>query len=497
MSLILYLLAFAALALYAPDAVWQPGAREFFVILGAVGVWRYSWSTVHLVRSLIYRRRDFPMLRREADRLGEEALPSHVYILISSFRIRAETTVRAYQAAIGEAIRYGRPVTIVASLVELADQRLIKHVFQRMGPPPEVRLMFVRRPAIGKRHSMACSLRAVSRCRPPADSAVMVVDGDTLLQPGCLSRSLSFLQLLPDVGGITTDEDCVVESGPILRAWHRLRFAQRHLLMSSMALSGRLLVLTGRMSVFRGVVATDPSFIRAVEADYIDHWRLGRVQLLTGEDKSTWFWLLNAGYRMLYLPDVQVTTVEHPPSQWLLPASTQLMLRWFGNMLRISFRAIALGPRRVGMFTWWCLIDQRLSMWTPLVGPMVALSFALGKSVVFLYTYALWIGFTRLIQALVLLSVRPTISGLYPLLIYFGQVYGALVKTYILFRLDRQRWTRQNIAAQPVLSAGEARVRTLTSVYLHGLAVGVLATVVALITNVLSMPRFDALAGLF
>jgi len=497
MYLVLYLLAFAALALYAPQTVWQPGTREFFVILGALGVWRYSWSAVHLVRSLIYRRRHFPTLRREAERLGEEALPSHVYILISSFRIRAETSVRVYQAAIAEAIRYGRPVTIVASLVELADQRLIKHVFQRMAPPPEVRLMFVRRPAIGKRHSMACSLRAVSRCRPPADSAVMVVDGDTLLQPGCLSRSLPFLQLLPDVGGITTDEDCVVESGPVMQAWHRLRFAQRHLLMSSMALSRRLLVLTGRMSILRGDVATNPRFIEAVESDYIDHWRLGRVQLLTGEDKSTWFWLLNAGYRMLYLPDVQVTTIEHPPARWLLPASTQLMLRWFGNMLRISFRAIALGPRRLGLFTWWCLIDQRLSMWTPLVGPLVALSFALGKSAVFLYTYALWIGFTRLLQALALLSVRPTISGLYPLLIYFGQVYGALVKTYILFRLDRQRWTRQNISVQPVLSAGEARVRGLTSVYLHGLAVGVLATVVALITNVLSMPRFDALAGLF
>ena len=497
MYLVLYLLAFAALALYAPETVWQPGTREFFVILGALGVWRYSWSAVHLVRSLIYRRRHFPTLRREAERLGEEALPSHVYILISSFRIRAETSVRVYQAAIAEAIRYGRPVTIVASLVELADQRLIKHVFQRMAPPPEVRLMFVRRPAIGKRHSMACSLRAVSRCRPPADSAVMVVDGDTLLQPGCLSRSLPFLQLLPDVGGITTDEDCVVESGPVMQAWHRLRFAQRHLLMSSMALSRRLLVLTGRMSILRGDVATNPRFIEAVEADYIDHWRFGRVQLLTGEDKSTWFWLLNADYRMLYLPDVQVTTVEHPPARWLLPASTQLMLRWFGNMLRISFRAIALGPRRLGLFTWWCLIDQRLSMWTPLVGPLVALSFALGKSAVFLYTYALWIGFTRLLQALALLSVRPTISGLYPLLIYFGQVYGALVKTYILFRLDRQRWTRQNISVQPVLSAGEARVRGLTSVYLHGLAVGVLATVVALITNVLSMPRFDALAGLF
>jgi glycosyltransferase Alg8 len=497
MYLTLYLVALAALAVHAPDVIWQPGSREFFVIIGALGVWRYSWGMVHFVRSLIYRHRRFPELRREADGLGENALPSQVYILISSFRIRAETTARVYQAAFAEAIRYGRPVMIVASIVELADQRLIKHVFQRMAPPPEVRLMFVRRPAIGKRHSMACSLRAISRSRPPADSAVMVVDGDTLLQPGCLARSLPFLQLMPEVGGITTDEDCVVESGLVLQAWHRLRFAQRHLLMSSMGLSGRLLVLTGRMSILRGSVATDPSFIEAVEADYIDHWRLGRVQLLTGEDKSTWFWLLNAGYRMLYLPDVQVTTVEHPPGRWLLPASTQLMLRWFGNMLRISLRAIALGPRHVGMFTWWCLIDQRLSMWTPLVGPLVLLFFVLGKSVLFLYTYALWVGFTRLVQALSLLSVRPTISGLYPLLIYFSQVYGALVKTYILFRLDRQRWTRQNITAASGLSAGQARARSLAAVYLHGLAVGVLATAVALATNVLSMPRFDALAGLF
>ena len=497
MYLTLYLVALAALAVHAPEVIWQPGSREFFVIIGVLGVWRYSWGAVHFVRSLIYRRRSFPALRQQAMSLGEGALPSHVYILINSFRIRAETTARVYQAAIAEAIGYGRPVTVVASIVELGDQRLIKHVFQRMAPPSEVRLMFVRRPAVGKRHALACSLRAVCRSRPPADAAVMMVDGDTLLQPGCLARSLPFLQLMPEVGGITTDEDCLVDNGPIMQAWHRLRFAQRHLLMSSMGLSGRLLVLTGRMSILRGEVATDPGFIEAVEADYIDHWRLGRVQLLTGEDKSTWFWLLNAGYRMLYLPDVQVTTIEHPPSRWLLPASTQLMLRWFGNMLRISFRAIALGPRRLGVFTWWCLIDQRLSMWTPLVGPLVALFFVLGKSVLFLYTYALWVGFTRLVQALSLLSVRPTISGLYPPLIYFGQVYGALVKTYILFRLDRQRWTRQNIAANPGLSVGEARARSLTSVYLHGLAVGVLATAVALATNVLSMPRFDALAGLF
>jgi len=497
MYLTLYLLAFAALALHAPEAVWQPGSREFVVILGALGVWRYSWGAVHFVRSLIYRHSHFPKLRQAADGLGEHAVPSHVYILVSSYRVRAETTARVYQAAIAEAIRYGHPVTIVASIVELADQRLIKHVFHQMAPPPQVRLMLVRRAAIGKRHAMASSLRAVSRCRPPEDAAVMVLDGDTLLTPGCLTRSLPFLQLLPDVGGITSDEECVVDNGPLLQAWHRLRFAQRHLLMSSMGLSRRLLVLTGRMSIIRGAIATDPSFIAAVESDYIDHWRLGRLHLLTGEDKSTWFWLLRAGQSMLYLPDVQVTTIEHPPAHWFLPASTQLMLRWFGNMLRTNFRAIALGPGKMGMFTWWCLIDQRVSMWTPLIGPMIALFFALGKSALFLYTYVLWVGFTRLIQALTLLSVRPTISGLYPLLIYFGQVYGALLKTYILFRLDRQRWTRQNIAAESGLSPGAARLRSLSSLYLHGLALGVLATVVALATNVLSIPRLGALAGLF
>ena len=167
MYLTLYLLALAALAVHAPDAVWQPGAREFLIILGAA-----RRLALQLGRGAFRPLADLspPVVPEAAARgrrgSGEEALPSHVYILITSFRIRAETTVRVYQAAIAEAIRYGRPVTIVASIVELADQRVIKQLFQRMAPPPEVRLIFVRRPGIGKRHSMACALRAVSRGRP-------------------------------------------------------------------------------------------------------------------------------------------------------------------------------------------------------------------------------------------------------------------------------------------------------------------------------------------
>ena len=489
MYLAFYLLALAALAIWAPAVVWQPGAREFVIILGLLGTWRYSWSAVHLVRALIYRRWVFPAWRRAAEESGAAGLPSQVYIVITSYRIRGETTARVYQAAIAEAIRYGRPATIIAGIVEMGDQRLIKQLFQRVSPPAEVRLMFVRRPGIGKRHNLACALRAVCRSRPASDAAVIVLDGDTLLSPGVLAASLPFLHLMPDVDGITTDEDCIVTAGPVLQAWHALRFAQRHQLMSSMGLARRLPAMTGRMSIYRGSVAIDPGFIDAIENDYLDHWRLGRFKLLTGEDKSTWLWLLRAGRAMLYLPDVRVVTIEHPPARRLLPASTQLMLRWFGNMLRASSRAIALGPRRIGLFTWWCLIDQRVSMWTPLIGPTVAVLFVLGRSPVFLYTYLLWVGMTRLVQALVLLTARPRISGLYPPLLYFSQVYGALVKTYIMFRLDRQRWTRQNIALERPRASWPAQLRDLGSAYLHVLALGALVVAVALATNLLSLPH--------
>lgn len=166
-------------------------------------------------------------------------------------------------------------------------------------------------------------------------------------------------------------------------------------------------------------------------------------------------------------------------------------------MLRTGTRAIALGPRRIGGFTWWCLVDQRLSMWTPLIGPTVALIFVLGKSPIFLYTYLLWVGTTRLVQALLLLTARPRLSGLYPLLIYFGQVYGALVKTYITFRLDRQRWTRQNIVIDPTLAPARARMQHLASTYLHLLALGALVAAVAFATHFLTLPRLDSAGGPF
>ena len=84
-------------------------------------------------------------------------------------------------------------------------------------------------------------------------------------------------------------------------------------MMCSTGLSKRVLTLTGRMSVFRASLATRPDFINGIDHDFLDHWRLGRVIFLTGDDKSTWFWLLKNGYEMGYLPDVRSYSMETQP----------------------------------------------------------------------------------------------------------------------------------------------------------------------------------------
>ncbi len=498
MLLCLYILALAALFLHAPDTLTDPATRPFVLSVGFIIIWRYGWGLVHFVRAQLYKRRTFPRLRAAATRLAAATAPDdgqlpQVYLVCTSYRIQAETSTHVFRALIEEAIRYQGPVTIVASLVEMADQRLVKLLFSRLAPPERVRLSLVRIDGRGKRDALAVALLAVARDRPAPDAVVTVVDGDTIVTPGTLDRCLPLFRLLPDVGGLTTDEEAVVDGGRLMRDWHRLRFAQRQILMCSMALSGRLLAMTGRMSMYRVGVATNPDFIETIRDDYLDHWRLGRIKLLTGEDKSTWQWLLAHRWRMLYVPDVQMLTIEHPPDPRFFVASTMLMRRWFGNMLRSSSRAIALGPREIGLFTWWCLIDQRLSMWTPLLMPLSAVAFTLLIGPLVLYAYLLWVMTTRLIQALMLLTVRDTISGTYPLLILYGQVYGAMVKTWVLFRPDFQGWSRQPVVVTPSTGLSDSLNR-LGSHFVYAVAMLALVTGIGYATGLLLPPSLESMA---
>lgn len=439
-------LHFAALFLLAhllPPSILEPGRVEYLFLIGAVGLWRYSLGILHVLRALAFRHLVFPSVRRAAQRLGPAGLPSHAYFLVTSFRIDAHTSAQVYRALIDEAQRCGCPATIVASIVERADEQLVRCLWQRLAPPPRVRLRIVRIAGTGKRDGLAQGFRAISRDLPDAGAVVALVDGDTVLRPGTIARTAPILKLFPNVGALTTNEFCRVAGGYWIGQWHALRFAQRHINMCSMALSRRVLTLTGRMSLFRADVVTRPEFIADVEHDALDHWRLGRFRFLTGDDKSTWYSLMRLGYDTYYVPDAAIDTLEHPPHPSFPTASRRLMVRWYGNSLRQNSRATALGPRRLGWFTWYVLWDQRISMWTSLFGLTVATVASLKYGFVVFAVYLLWIGLSRTVMSLMLAASGHRIGPAYPLLLYYNQILGALIKIHVFFRLDRQTWTRQ------------------------------------------------------
>lgn len=436
-----------ALLLSLPRDVLGPEHLGLLTVLGVIGSWRYSWAAIHLVRALVYRRLRFPVWRRAADGLGEAGRSPEVFFLVTSYRIDSEVTAAVYRAIFEEAIDYRARTVIVAAVTDAADEVAIEGLLTGLTPTEHLSLVLMRQRGTGKRDALGAGLRAIARRRPAQGSVVVIMDGDTVVTPGTLRRCLPLFRLMPDVGALTTDERGIVSGSDWVKEWYDLRFAQRHLLMSSMALSRRVLTLTGRLSMFRAELAVDPGFIRLVEEDFIDHWRLGRFRLLTGDDKSTWFWLLKHGWRMLYVPDVQVQCLEQFPNATFLPGSVRLMARWFGNMLRANGRAIALGPGRTGFFTWWCLIDQRLSRWTTLLGPALIVCYVMRFGPAFLTVALAWIMMVKLVQAAVIGTLRRRFSPYFPPLLYYNQVVGALVKAYMSVHLDRQAWTRQGIRA--------------------------------------------------
>lgn len=432
-----------ALSLTVPPTVFDQSHPDYILIIGSIGLWRYGVGIVHYVRGLIFLYIVFPLHRHKARSALSTAPPSHIYLMVTSFRIDAMTTAMVYESVIKEAMNCGYPTTIVASIVEFSDELIFKSLWEKYQPSKAIQLKIVRIPGTGKRDGLAFGFRAIARDIPDFSDLVVVVDGDTVLAPGVVTKSVPYFSLFPKVGALTTNEYCDVLGSYWMSQWHKLRFAQRHISMCSMGLSKRVLTLTGRMSMFRACVVTQPEFIDDVENDHLEHWRLGRFKFLTGDDKSSWYSLMRQGWDTYYVPDAIVRTVEHPPDRKFFRAARQLMFRWYGNSLRQNSRATRLGLQRLAPLTYYVLWDQRISMWTCLLGLTASIVAAVKYSIIYLVMYLLWITITRTIITLLLVASGHRVGPAFPLMLYFNQIVGSLIKIYVFFRLDKQSWTRQ------------------------------------------------------
>jgi glycosyltransferase Alg8 len=405
--------------------------------LGAIAAWRYSWAAINLMRAFAYQFGIFPDLRRSLP-VGVNA--SHIYVVVLSYRMGAEINAAVYGALIRDLKRHGRPATIVACISDQTDVEVLE-ALRGLG---KVRVIALKQSNKGKRDAMERGLALLARDNPPPGAIVALMDGDTVVPEGTFDRTVPFLVADLELGALTTDNVPLVAGTSIVREWYRLRMRTRHASMSSLSLSERVLVLTGRFSLFRAEIALMPGFIAAVGHDNSYHWRLGRIGMLTGDDKSTWFWTLRHGWKMLYVPDVAVCCLEKSPRQGFCDSTIALMLRYFGNMTRNNMRALELGPRRIGCFTWLSLLDQRLSPWTSLWGPASAAALTLFYDARVLPIYVCWLLLSRTVQCAIYGSFQLSFHPLFTFLQAYNQIVGAAVKVVVSFNPDRQSWTRQS-----------------------------------------------------
>ncbi len=479
---------------------WAAERVGILLAVGGFACWRWSWTCLHLARAALYRYWTFPRIRRMAAHAEATRGPIRkVDVLITTYRERPWITSAVFESVFRELSTLQhlvrRPRVVVATGCD-EDDASIRSTFSRccealrlsaVSPwPPELVLL---RSDEGKRRAIADALRELAPGNQGADGAVVFMDGDTVMSPGLLRKVLPMFVISPPVAALTTNEDALTRGPAWFAEWLSLRFGQRHLYMCSLSLSRKLLCLTGRLSVFRASVASDPTFRAQVKNDWIDHWLWGPYQMLSGDDKSTWYWLASRGEHMLYVPDALATTIEVVEGSALLRALAN-MRRWSGNMLRTSWRAIALGPGKLGLFPWWCVVDQRLSIWTAMVGPITAVLAVLAGQPEIAAAYLLWVVLARTIRAAVAWRHGRRFSAFYIPLQVFSEWSSALIKAWLCFHPAKQSWL--NRGGRTLDSTANSAFRLLRrsfAGYLWGLSCTAMVLLVGTYVGVLPVFR--------
>ncbi len=409
-----------------------------FGILGALGIWRYGWLITNVVRSWLYRYISFPALRRRADAVpSAAAFPAQLHVIIPTYREHPWVTEKMLHSVLTELSTFPGRKSIYLTTGSAHEDAVARRIVESGAHDESLRLTLLRQN--GKRSGMAFALRAAARANGDTQSCVVMMDGDTVLAPGVIRRSLPFFAFLDRLGALTTNNTAVTRGPSWYRSWYSLRFALRNRYMCSASLSRRVLTLTGRFSIFRGDLVLTESFIARLERDGTDDWLHGRIEFKTGDDKSTWYELLREGWEMLYVPDTTILCLENAGAA-PFAESLEKMRRWFGNMLRNNGRALAVGPARTGWFVWFMLLDQRISMWTSLVLPVTVILLCFVFSpVAILFAFA-WVVATRFLYVCSLVVEGHHLSALDVPLLVFQQWGGSFMKIVAFSDLRRQRW---------------------------------------------------------
>ena len=405
---------------------------------------------LNYTRASIYGFYTYPKLKRKIEKIPYKfRYPKHLYFMIPSYKEEFWVSVETFRSILNEIEKIPSDVTIVVATSQADEDAVILEMFKAYRGEKKIDLIFQHQ-KLGKRIAMGHALRTISRKYhklglDDESSVTIFMDGDSYMEEDFLLKLLPFFAIDKNLGALTTNESAYIDTNSKwYKEWFNLKFGQRHIQFQSHALSSKVMTLTGRLSAYRTDIVVQEDFIKIVENDILIHPLYGKFRFLMGDDKSTWFYLLKNGYNMLYLPDVLCYSLESRDGNFL-ELSCSLPFRWNGNTLRNNSRALALGMRKTGFFIWFVILDQRINMWTSLVGITSAIILALFKSIYYLLFFIVWIIFVRVFQMSVIAFGGHLVS-IYtlPIMIY-TQWVGAIVKINAYYDLANQKWSKNGV----------------------------------------------------
>jgi glycosyltransferase Alg8 len=496
-QLYLYLGACLLFVFIVPNTLFNPETRTVTLLLGAIGIWRYGWWLTNFVRSVIYGTVKYPKLRDKAEALWLSGWrPKVLHVVMTTYAENPQTTNFVIDSICRELHRHGLKAKLWLCYGFSSDADTVQRRLGSRWSHVDIETTLIQQGGSGKRIALGLLTRAMSRYGLHDDDLVIFMDGDSIIGEDTFAKCIPLFGIRPDLQAVTTDEDAVVYGPKWVQMFLDLRFTQRRLTMQSCALSERVLTLTGRMSMFRAKHLKSREFVETMENDYLEHWLWGRFRFLSGDDKSTWYDLVQKDSPMIYVPDAMVYTTERIEGNgWDRMVSNYR--RWSGNMLRTGARAIALGPRRMPLFIWWTLVDQRINMWTALIAPISAISMTLTISPLYLFNFFIWEALARLLICMMLFRYAPYIDLRWPFILYGSQITNAVMKIHNIFRLAQQRWANRGNQQVGGGSGALMLFRRTMAMYLTAFWVTLVVLLLAVSHGALIMPGVAAWRSFF
>ncbi len=440
-------LSIAAVIIYIMWPYVYYAKNETLIVIGLFAFWRYGWLSLNMLRGFIYNKFVYKKFLKKISSLDEkDKYPDHIYFLIPSYKEEAWVSIETFKSIFNELLTIPSHATIIVSTSGTKEEdTVIERLYRTHVVRDKVDLVFQHQKE-GKRIAMGHGLRAIARRYLKQDydyhSVTFFMDGDSYLEKGFFKKLLPHFAIDHKLGALTTNEAAFIKTeSNWYKDWFNLKFGQRHMLFQSHSLSDKVLTLTGRLSAYRTDLVIQDEFIKRLENDVITTVMHGKFRFLMGDDKTTWYSLLKDGWNMRYLPDTLCYSLESRDANFL-ELSRSLPYRWYGNTLRNTNRALALGPKHVGLFIWWAILDQRISMWTSLVGITGAIILGIFKAFYYLLFYFAWILLVRSIQIAVIAYNGHVVSWRSLPLMLYGQWIGSLVKIKALFHLSDQKWSK-------------------------------------------------------